>query len=379
MDYAALPPEINSGRMYSGPGPASMLAAAAAWDELANELYTTAANYQSVVSRLTSGSWTGPSSASMAAAAAPHSSWLNATAGQAQQAGAQANAAASAHSAAYSMTVPPPVIAANRAALATLIATNILGQNAPAIAATEAHYGQMWAQDAAAMHGYAASSQSAAQLTPFASPKQNSNPNALAAQSAATGQSAGTSGGNVLSQLSQALHGLTGGSSGLSSGGIDAAADIFALPEEFLLDGAIIGSVLGGDAYSGAGLPGALVDAPAALAEAPAALTEVPAAGLAATAASAEQAATVAVGESASLSGMSVPQSWTTAAPEMRLAAAEAPGAMAAKGAGSLVGDMPLFGGTPLMGLPGRGGSKDQQQDPEESKRKAKGGRSSMR
>jgi PPE-repeat protein len=361
--------------MYSGPGSASMLAAAAAWDQLASELYTTAANYASLVSGLTSGPWTGPSAASMAGAAAPHSSWLTATAGQAQRAGAQAKAAASAHAAAYSMTVPPPLIAANRSQLATLIATNILGQNAPAIAATDAHYGQMWAQDAAAMHGYAASSQSASQLTPFAWPKQNSNPNALAAQSAATGQSAGTSGGNMLSQLSQAVHGLTGAGSGISSGGIDAAADVFALPEEFLLDGAIIASVFGGDAYSGAGLPGALVDAPVAVAETPAALAEVPAAGLASTA----QAATAAVGESASLSGMSVPQGWTTAAPEMRLAAAEAPSAMAAEGAGSLVGDMPLFGGTPLMGLPGRGGSKDPQQDPDESKRKAKGARSTMR
>jgi PPE family len=32
MDYGALPPEINSGRMYSGPGCGSMLAAATTWD-----------------------------------------------------------------------------------------------------------------------------------------------------------------------------------------------------------------------------------------------------------------------------------------------------------------------------------------------------------
>ena len=38
MFYAAFPPEINSGRIYSGPGSGPMLAAAAAWDELANEL-----------------------------------------------------------------------------------------------------------------------------------------------------------------------------------------------------------------------------------------------------------------------------------------------------------------------------------------------------
>ena len=56
------------------------------------------------------------------------------------------------------MTVPPPVIAANRTQLASLIATNVLGQNTPAIAANEAQYGEMWAQDAAAMYGYAANS-----------------------------------------------------------------------------------------------------------------------------------------------------------------------------------------------------------------------------
>ena len=35
MDFGALPPEINSGRMYTGPGCGSTLAAAAAWDGLA--------------------------------------------------------------------------------------------------------------------------------------------------------------------------------------------------------------------------------------------------------------------------------------------------------------------------------------------------------
>jgi PPE-repeat protein len=67
-------------------------------------------------------------------------------------------------------TVPPPVIAANRALLAALVATNIVGQNTPAIATTEAQYAEMWAQDASAMYGYAGSSAAATQLTPFTSP-----------------------------------------------------------------------------------------------------------------------------------------------------------------------------------------------------------------
>ena len=126
-----------------------------------------AASYSSVVSRLTGSSWQGPASTSMAAAAAPYAAWMNTTAAQAEQTAAQAQAAVTAYESAFSMTVSPAVIAANRAQLASLVATNILGQNTPAIAATEALYAEMWAQDAAAMYGYAGSSAAASQLTPF--------------------------------------------------------------------------------------------------------------------------------------------------------------------------------------------------------------------
>ena len=42
MDFGIYPPEINSGRMYTGPGSGPMLAAAQAWGSLADELYTAA-------------------------------------------------------------------------------------------------------------------------------------------------------------------------------------------------------------------------------------------------------------------------------------------------------------------------------------------------
>ena len=162
--------------MYAGPGSGSMLAAAAAWDGLAAELRSAAASYGSVISELTSGSWLGPSSTAMAAAAAPYVAWMSATAGQAELAATQAQAAAGAYEAAFAMTVPPPLIAANRAQLAMLVATNFLGQNTPAIAATEAQYAEMWAQDAAAMYGYAASSAATtAKLTPFTAAPQTTN------------------------------------------------------------------------------------------------------------------------------------------------------------------------------------------------------------
>jgi PPE-repeat protein len=161
MDFALLPPEINSAQIYAGPGSGSMLAASAAWDVLAADLESTAASYQSAISGLTSGPWLGPSSASMAAAATPYVTWMRTVATQAARSATQAKMAAGAYEAAFAMTVPPSVVATNRSLLMSLIATNLLGQNTAAIAATETQYTEMWAQDAAAMYGYAGQSSAA--------------------------------------------------------------------------------------------------------------------------------------------------------------------------------------------------------------------------
>jgi PPE-repeat protein len=218
MDFAILPPEINSGRMYTGPGAGPMLAAAAAWDDLATELGSTAASYASTVSSLTGGAWQGPSSESMATAAATYVEWMNTTAAQAEVTSTQAKAAVAAYEAAVAATVPPPVIEANRALLMMLIATNILGQNTPAIAATEAHYMEMWAQDAGAMYGYAGSAGSASVLTPFTEPPQTTNPAGTAQQSAAAAQ-AGTSGAsNIGTELTQFINSLPTALQNLANG-----------------------------------------------------------------------------------------------------------------------------------------------------------------
>jgi PPE-repeat protein len=179
-----------------------MLTAAEAWEGLAAELHSAANSYQSVVAGLTAGPWLGPASASMAAAAASYVAWLNATAAQAEETAAQAKAAAAAYQTAFTSTVPPPMVVANRSRLMTLVATNLFGRNTQAIAATEAQYAEMWAQDAAAMYGYAASSASATSLTPFTPPQQNTSPGASTAQAAAATQAAGTSAGNVQSTVS---------------------------------------------------------------------------------------------------------------------------------------------------------------------------------
>jgi PPE-repeat protein len=214
IDFAMFPPEINSGRMYAGPGAGPMTAASAAWDALADDLYLAAAAYGYTVSDLTS-SWLGPSSVSMATASATYVSWITATAAQAALTAAQATAAVAAYEAAFAMTVPPPVIAANRALLLALVATNFFGQNTPAIMATEALYVEMWAQDAAAMYGYAGASLAASALTPFTTPPETSNPSGLGGMAAAVTQavstSAGTSAQTVAPLSSTALPGAMPG------------------------------------------------------------------------------------------------------------------------------------------------------------------------
>lgn len=189
MDYGALPPEINSGRMYCGVGAGPLLTAATAWDTLAIDLYTAAATCHSVISGLAF-AWTGPAATAMTQAAAPYLAWLSSTATQAEQTALQAKSAAAAYETAFAMTVPPPVVAANRVMLTSLVMTNFFGQNTPAIAAVEAEYAEMWAQDAAAMYCYASSSAAASVLTPFNQPPPTVDPAGATRQAAAIAHTA---------------------------------------------------------------------------------------------------------------------------------------------------------------------------------------------
>ena len=194
-DYE-VPPEVNSGRMYAGLGSASLLDSAAAWQALSVQLGSAGAAFQAVIEALTSTAWLGPSSMTMALAAAPYVVWMIATAEQCQAAAVGAGAAAAAFEAARAGVVPPPVIAENRAQLAALLSTNFMGFNTPAIMANEAHYGQMWAQDTATMYSFAGQASGiTGTLIPFTSPAANSDPVGLAAQAAALGQSGGTAAG----------------------------------------------------------------------------------------------------------------------------------------------------------------------------------------
>jgi PPE-repeat protein len=205
VDFGAIPPEINSARMYMGPGASSFQVAASAWNGLAAELQSAAQGYETSITQLSSDTWTGPASAAMSTAAQPYISWLQETSAQAEQAATQAQAAAAAYEQAFAATVAPPLIAANRAETAAATQANVFGQYTALIMQLEAQYAQMWAQDAAAMYSYAGQSAAATQVTPFTTPASTTNPagtgNQAAAVSAATGNSAASSTQSLLSQL----------------------------------------------------------------------------------------------------------------------------------------------------------------------------------
>jgi PPE-repeat protein len=200
MSFMMFPPEVNSSLMYSGAGSGPLMAAASAWDELAADLETTATSYQTVVTQLTGTTWLGPSSVRMAAAAAPFVAWLEGSSAQAAQTSAQARLAAVAYEGAFAATVAPSVIAANRALLAALVATNFLGQNTPAIAATEAQYMEMWFQDGLTMDTYATASQQATAL-PQHTPAPTTSDGGASANAAAAAQSAASTPGAGIDSL----------------------------------------------------------------------------------------------------------------------------------------------------------------------------------
>ena len=388
LDFGALPPEINSGRMYTGAGSGPLLAASAAWDVLAADLQSTAASYGSTIQSLAIGPWTGPSSIAMAAAAMPYVAWINATGAQAEQAASQAKIAAGAYETAFAATVPPPVIAANRALLAELVATNILGQNTPAIAATEAHYLEMWAQDAGAMYAYAGSSSTASQLTSFTEPPQTTNATAAAAQPAAASNSA-ASGINELIAFIESIptwlqtlatniaHLPTQASSFLEGLAIPNLITIPPVPptlttnlvnlntffsaiasQSYSLQG--ITSIAGGpflsfgqtyayaqngQALQAFGIPakaitGALAPLTSGAAHLSSAVGGAPVSGT--------------MGKSALVGSMSVPQGWTAAAPGIKTLASVLPMNMAAAPAASLTAEGGVFSQMALSSLAGR-------------------------
>jgi len=340
-DFALLAPEINSARMYAGPRSGSMWAAAAAWDGLSAQLGSAASSVQSTVSTLTGVAWVGVAAMSMVTAAEPYVNWLTSASAQAEQVANQARLSAAAFDAAFAATVPPQAVAANRAQLMALIATNFLGQNTPAIAATEALYAEMWAQDATAMTCYDASTRAAeAQWTPFARP-----PTSLAGPT----PSAAPTVQQMLSQLTQSplFSSLSTAASRLEM--LSMPAEMAMEPMDMLMSQAMTGAnpLMSGAAGAVPAMDSAVL---------PAVGPGVGGAGMAPLSAPLAPLISAGAGQAGSVGPLSVPASWANAVSAATPAQAVAGTAGApSAGVSQVSASMPRLPSLPSMNTPGRG------------------------
>lgn len=336
MDFGARPPEVNSAAMYTGPGSASMLIAAAAWEETAEELSSAASSCNAAISALAGAAWVGQAAVAMTTAAAPYLTWLSATADTARLTAAQLRRAAGAFDTAFAATVPPPLIAANRASLMLLTATNVLGANTPAIAAAEAHYWEMWAQDASAMYSYAAASAAASTLTTFTSPAEIVDPAGPLVFGASGNSGFGLT--DSLDMLGMVVAPTSSGAATMSSS-MSAMSSLSSVLKTLGSLGSgeaeVLDSALSGDVSAGLSAlpPGLFV-------------------GLSAP----ESAVSAALGRAVSLGPLSVPASWASAAAAHSGIAASLSGTR--HGAGSVLqtsGMGNMLGGLPVAGMVPRG------------------------
>jgi PPE-repeat protein len=366
--FTLYPPELNSALMFAGAGSGPLFGAASAWDGLASDLSGAAASFNSVVTGLTNGPWAGPASLSMMAAATPYAGWLSAAAGQAEAAAAQARAAATAFESALAATIPTPAVVANRAQLMALIATNILGQNTPAIFMTEFEYMEMWAADVGAMLGYHGGATAvAAALPSFTLP-----PISLAGLSALAAPLAGVASDVASAVTSAAAPAIDAVVPAVANVSLLASAlpvsDLQTLMQVVSTPASLMMSPIMMAAQAGMGAHPELAGATAAdMAGGPKFVSDAVPKGLGGGGLGALGGASGGLGNARLVGAMSVPPTWQGSTPARMVSAAmsglgETPaGAAAGAQAGGGMGMMPMpmgggAGGGPPGGMMGRGG-----------------------
>ncbi|MBZ4621118.1 PPE family protein, partial [Mycobacterium avium] len=168
--WMASPPEVHSALLSSGPGPASVFAAAAAWSSLGAEYASAAEELSGLLASAQAGAWQGPSAESYVAAHGPYLAWLTRASAHSAAAAALHETAGTAYTAALAAMPTLPELAANHAVHGALVATNFFGINTIPIAVNEADYARMWVQAAGTMATYQAVSTAAVAAVPQPDP-----------------------------------------------------------------------------------------------------------------------------------------------------------------------------------------------------------------